>query len=300
MRQLTYTAISLFKACRRAYYWRYVQEQVPLQVDKCLSFGSVIHRCLAAWYRTRDMSVVLTIVDKAYPDRHANEEQRRGWHLATAMMRAYDERYRELDFKLRGLVEGLIRGPIFHPNMRRACRILEYAGRVDGQMTNGMSRYVLEHKTKTQVCGSTLDAIWGDYQTALYCSYLSQDYGNHGIIYNILVKPAIRQGKLTDEQFQERLAAHYAQRSGELFHRVVIDQLPLRIEHEVLADLWMVSREILRAEKHELWYRNTANCFVWNKPCPYYPLCSTGDNSNVLANDYVHCKANKELESDIA
>ncbi len=39
----TYSMWALFRNCRKAVDWRYLQQLVPLQRDRNLHFGSIIH-----------------------------------------------------------------------------------------------------------------------------------------------------------------------------------------------------------------------------------------------------------------
>ena len=55
----TYSMWCLFRNCRKAAHWRYVLELVPLEKDRNLSFGSLIHACLETWHRTRDLEVLV-------------------------------------------------------------------------------------------------------------------------------------------------------------------------------------------------------------------------------------------------
>ena len=87
----TYSMWSLFRNCRKAVDWRYLQQLVPLGRDRNLHFGSIIHECLQAWHQRRDLAEVLALIDRLCPNRLQDENQRRDWHLATAMMTAYAE-----------------------------------------------------------------------------------------------------------------------------------------------------------------------------------------------------------------
>ena len=84
----TYSMWSLFRNCRKACEWRYIQELVPLERDHNLAFGTVIHKCLEIWHGGRDLGPVLDFIDRTYPNRAQEEDQKRDWHLAAAMMKA--------------------------------------------------------------------------------------------------------------------------------------------------------------------------------------------------------------------
>lgn len=55
----TYSMWRLFRNCRMACKWRYIDELVPLERDPNLAFGSVIHDCLECWHGERDLAEVL-------------------------------------------------------------------------------------------------------------------------------------------------------------------------------------------------------------------------------------------------
>jgi hypothetical protein len=81
----TYSMWSLFRNCRKACEWRYIQELVPLERDHNLAFGTVIHKCLEIWHGGRDLGLVLDFIDRTYPNRAQEEDQKREWHLAAAI-----------------------------------------------------------------------------------------------------------------------------------------------------------------------------------------------------------------------
>jgi hypothetical protein len=85
----TYSMWSKFRNCRKAVDWRYNQNLAPLERDRYLHFGSLMHECLEIWHRHRDLSLVLDHIDRSCPDRLHDGAQKRDWHLAAAMMRAY-------------------------------------------------------------------------------------------------------------------------------------------------------------------------------------------------------------------
>ena len=85
----TYSMWSLFRNCRKACEWRYIRELVPLEREHSLSFGAVIHKCLELWHGGRDLGPVLDFIDRTYVNRTQEDDQKRDWHLASAMMKGY-------------------------------------------------------------------------------------------------------------------------------------------------------------------------------------------------------------------
>jgi len=204
----TYSMWSLFRNCRKAVDWRYLQQLVPLQRDRNLHFGSIIHECLQSWHQHRDQAAVLALIGRLCPNRLQDENQRRDWHLATAMMSAYATRYAADNLEVVAL-EKNFEGPIVNPATGAASRSFVLAGKVDGIVRIGGEHFILEHKTAAQVDGDYLEKLWTDFQITIYAHYIEQTMGIPitGILYNVLVKAKLQQGKgETEEEFQERRA----------------------------------------------------------------------------------------------
>jgi hypothetical protein len=319
----TYSMWALFRNCRKAVDWRYLQQLVPLQRDRNLHFGSIIHECLQAWHQRRDLDEVLAVVNRLCSNRLQDENQRRDWHLATAIMRAYAGRYGTDDFEIIAL-EKNFEGPIVNPATGAASRSFVLAGKVDGIVRIGTEYFILEHKTASQVDGDYLEKLWTDFQITIYAHYIEQTMGIPitGILYNVLVKAKLQQGKgeteeefqerraellaksktgkttakrklpESDEDFQQRLAEKYA--DPEMFHREML--YLSRDRFDVLrAELWELTQAFLEAKRRGIFYQNTAFCFNYQRPCAYFPLCRSNGNPNVIENFYQRVPPNEEL-----
>jgi hypothetical protein len=319
----TYSMWSLFRNCRKAVDWRYLQQLVPLQRDRNLHFGSFIHQCLQAWHQHRDLAEVLALINRLCPNRLQDENQRRDWHLATAMMSAYAARYASDDLDVVAL-EKNFEGPIVNPATGAASRSFVLAGKVDGVVRIGGEHFILEHKTAAQVDGDYLEKLWTDFQITIYAHYVEQTMGIPitGILYNVLVKAKLQQGKgeteeefqerraellaksktgkttakrkqpESDEDFQQRLAEKYS--DPEMFHREML--YLSRDRFEILrSELWELTQAFLDARRRGVFYQNTAFCFNYQRPCPYFGLCRSNGNPNVIDNFYQRVAPNEEL-----
>ncbi len=319
----TYSMWSLFRNCRKAVEWRYLQQLVPLQRDRNLHFGSLIHECLQSWHAQRDLAEVLDLIDRRCINRTQDEDQRRDWHLATAMMKGYAFRYPAEEFEVIAL-EKAFEGPIVNPATGAASRSFKLAGKVDGIIRIGGEYFILEHKTASQVDADYLEKLWTDFQITIYAHYIEQTMGIPitGILYNVLVKAKLQQskgeteeefqarraellaksktGKTTakrkmpesDEEFQQRLAEKYA--DPEMFHREML--YLSRDRFDILrSELWELTQAFLDARRRGVFYQNTAFCFNYQRPCPYFALCRSNGNPNVIENFYQRVPPNEEL-----
>jgi len=323
---LTYSALAGFRDCREWYNKRYNQHIVPLEKDWNLRFGTMIHKCLEVWHSTGDLRQVYGYIEESYPNRAVDEEQQKDWHYATAMMRGYADRYPTEEFEVIAL-EKKFQNLIINPETGAKSRSFLFAGKVDGVVKIGSEYYLIEHKTTSVIDGGYLDKLWTDFQIKLYVPAIEKEMGItiSGVIYNILVKPKLRQGKgETEAEYEERLATLIAKsKTGKsnakrkmpednagflarlagkyddpaMFHREKIyfsrDQ-----DYILQAELWELTQAILDARRRGIWYQNTNTCFKWNRPCAYYSICRSGGNQNVIDNFYEIKPPHEELEEE--
>jgi hypothetical protein len=321
----TYSMWSLFRNCRKACELRYVRNLVPVERDKNLSFGSLIHECLEIWHGSRNIEMVRAHIDRSTSLRAVDEQQKSFWHHATAMMEGYVAAYPSETFEVEAL-ERKFTGEIINPDTGAKSRTFCMRGKVDGIVKQDNAYYILEHKTASVLDSRYLDKLWCDMQITLYSKYIEETYNIPvaGVIYNVLVKARLKQGageteaefearraeliaksktgkssatrKMpeSDEDYQSRLSDKY--REPGMFHRELLyiskDQF-----RELEAELWELTQAYLDARRRGTWYRNTAYCFGnYGRACPYFALCRSGENPNVEGNLYTHESPHGELE----
>ncbi|MFN9421144.1 MAG: PD-(D/E)XK nuclease family protein, partial [Pirellula sp.] len=323
---LTYSALNTFRNCPRKYKNRYLDNLRPRERAEALSFGSVVHTAIELWYRSQNaesrLRDVLAYIDNAFENRVVDSNQMVQWHLATAMIRGYAERYGTEEFEIVEVEKEFV-GEIRNPDTGRQSQTFRIAGKVDGIVRCHDGLYLLEHKTASTVDASYLDKLWTDTQIALYCYYLRElGYPIVGVIYNVLLKSRLKQGKgetqeeyelrhaelaaknksgkstakrqmpETDDEFQARLTEWYSR--PEAFHREFIylseDRLAM-LQDEV----WEITQQYLDARRRGKWLLNTSNCFSYQRPCEYLAYCQSGFNPNVADNLYEIALPNEEL-----
>jgi RecB family exonuclease len=323
---LTYSALNTFRNCPRKYKNRYLDNLRPRERAEALSFGSVVHTAIELWYRSSDadsrLRDVLAYIDDAFENRVVDSNQMVQWHLATAMIRGYAERYATEEFEIVEVEKEFV-GEIRNPDTGRQSQTFRIAGKVDGIVRCHDGLYLLEHKTASTVDASYLDKLWTDTQIALYCYYLRElGYPIVGVIYNVLLKSRLKQGKgetqeeyevrhaelaaknksgkstakrqmpETDDEFQSRMTEWYSR--PDAFHREFIylseDRLAM-LQDEV----WEITQQYLDARRRGKWLLNTSNCFSYQRPCEYLAYCQSGFNPNVADNLYEIALPNEEL-----
>ena len=177
---------------------------------------------------------------------------------------------------------------------------------------------------RAQIDGDYLEKLWTDFQITIYAHYIEQTTGIPitGILYNVLVKAKLQQGKgetedeyqtrraellaksktgkttakrklpESDEEYQARLAEKYADPT--MFHREML--YLSRDRFDILrSELWELTQAFLDARRRGVFYQNTAFCFNYQRPCAYFALCRSNGNPNVIENFYQRVAPNEEL-----
>jgi len=334
---LTYSALSKFRDCRKAYDWRINHGLVPIGRDAKVYLGKVFHKALEQWYRldlegnaknSEAIDRILCVFDSAYPERNSNPEHKRAWHLARAMFQAYIQRHLVENFHVVA-VEHKFEAPIINPATGKRSRTFEMQGKVDlvVQMHGSGDYYIVEHKTAANITGDYIERLPLDFQVHLYSHYLSKDLGVRiaGVIYNVTGKAQIkqRQGE-TEQQFASRkadlIAKSRSSRSSAKRRKPETDQefqarLAAKYEEpgmfhreelfissndvqRTISEVWQLTQQLLIARRAGNWYRNTGHCIRFNQKCEYFELCRSNDNPNIINNFFTQKPAHSELDEE--
>lgn len=295
----TFSMWSAFAHCERKAYWRYIIEQVPVQRDAALTFGSLIHECLAKWYATGNSDSVLSVIDDNYVNRFNDAQARKHWHYAHAMMAAYMERWALEAWNVRG-IEFEFAMPLINPATRRPSRTFTLNGKVD-LIVEQRQLFVMEHKTASIIDAAYIEGLNLSLQADIYSFEVGELFKRPaGVIYNLLKKPQLKQYEAnkrraepeTDEDFQARLRESLA--GPESFQRFQF-LYDANDRHRLQTELWELTQRWLRCKKTGMWLQNRQACFRFNKPCPYFKLCTTRDSEDVLGEFYEYKRAHSEL-----
>jgi hypothetical protein len=300
---LTYSSMQAFLTCPKKYFWRYVEELEPVEKPEALLLGSAVHRWLEYFY------------SQVPADRNAflNEvvsPKARG--ILQGIMENYGRIYSDDFDKFEVLsVERLLSGKIINPETSKASANFQFGGRLDTlvrlqaqvDLIPAGSLAIIETKTASRVDELFWNRMAMDPQVALYAHFLQDELGDEiaGIIYNVIQKPGLRQGKNESEDaFENRVREKMA--DPELYHRKTISVKDLNAE-EVLSDLWNVKNFINLARENGAFPKSNSSCTMFNTACDYLPLCAAKDPELVIRESGIYTKreANVELvEADPA
>lgn len=167
---ISVSRIKLFKACRRAYQFRYLEGLKPVEQAESLKTGTNYHELLEGLYKTGELSGL-------------------GLDKESAMAVAY-ERYIYPKFSVTASEEWFEKDG--------------FIGRVDGVAEDGR---LVEHKTASGDIGEEYEFnLQWDEQILMYM-YLT---GARSMWYTVCRKPTIRQKKNeSEEEFFERMVRWY-------------------------------------------------------------------------------------------
>jgi len=327
---VTCSSLKTFKLCRKDYNLRFIRGLQGLEESEAQYLGTVAHEALERWHGRGDadknkvVADIFNHIDAAFPERELNERQKKDWHLARAMITAYMERYPSEDFVVVA-IEKQFQCPVINPDTGAASRTFYMRGKVDALVTRNGEYFLLEHKTAAVINGDYIERLPLDFQVTLYAHYLEQFMNIRiaGVIYNVIGKAKIQQsvgeteevfearradliaksktGKSSakqqmpesDEEFAARLAKKY--REKDMFHRSSL-YIP-RSQYEMLtAEIWELCQQLLIARRTNRWYMNTDVCFLYYRPCRFFPVCVSGDNPNIIENRYRIGPTHPELD----
>ena len=237
--------LKLFKACRRAYYFKYVEGLEPVKKADALQTGINYHEMLEALYKDGDF----LNVEEEY-----SKEQ--------AMAVAY-KKYIYPKFKVKGVEEW----------KQKACGTHILLGRVDGIAEDGA---LVEHKTTSMEITDEYEYnLQWDEQMLVYM-WLT---GTTHIWYTVCRKPTIRQKKNeSDEEFFQRMVEWYDEDTDSKIRVLKLERTPEEIE-KCIIELNTVMNEICSLDEECQFYKNTSYCNNWGRRCEYSSICLNYDRN---------------------
>jgi hypothetical protein len=311
---LTQSLIRDFRNCRKLYELRFERSLVPLQDAYELGFGQLVHDGLQHWYTHHDIDKLAEFLAEKAVDPTMLPP-------AWAALRGYAARYATEDFTIVEL-EREFRLPLRDKTGAVSGDWIR-GGKIDGIVRRKNGLWLMEHKTASRIDAAYLSRLWLDFQITWYSPAVEELHGEPvvGVIYNVIQKlgrgEAVAKVGETDAEFQERYDAAknkklLKRRMGEdksqyrdrlnaayadptMFHReeILLDRADISL---VLQEASDIATDIDTARANGHWYRNTDQCFKWNKPCQYLPVCQSRENPLVIENQYLKRAPHTELE----
>lgn len=284
MEVLTHSKRQAFRACRRAYYYRFEQRLVP-RIERSVkrrgtAFGLILQK-LAEAEMAEQVDIQPspdTVVDLAlgdyYHDQNPNsQEEADELEFEMAALYALALRYVEI-YGLAGRREISYERALVNPKTGRASRSFLLGGKIDGIRVIGPERaLVIEDKLVSQITKTTIENLPLDEQTSEYVDALLWRGWSGEAEFRWTRWPSIKRKK--DEnlaQFVERFIADLHEREDFYFVKESLlfptDQLD-----DFRRERWQIAKDILECRRSGRWYKNPTRCDIYRGGCQYSPLC---------------------------
>lgn len=309
--RLSYSSITEFQACPRKWFYNRLSGYKPLVGEaRPLGFGNAFHAGQQAWWLGRhddDAAARLGAAQAAFLER-GRELSPEDQALGQILLTGYAARYADqgLMFHAEPIVEQRVWVPVQGPDGPAADMELVAVFDVVTYDLEG-NTVVLEHKTTT----STLDdgsRFWGRFdlnlQVNLYyiiASDLGRTVGRFVLdavrapeMHRELAtppeqrefykrdgkygkvgdpRPGTRLADQTPDEFAAMVTDTVLGNPGAFYARRDLSPSPAELER-TRADLYTVGRSMVHAVENDLYPRNLQSCYMFNRPCPYLPVCN--------------------------
>lgn len=243
--KLSASKIKCYKSCKRAYFFKYIEELVPVQDAEPLVAGKTYHAMIENLYKTGGVEVDVENNPKI-----------------SAMAKAY-EKYIYPKFSVVETEKE------FEFNFSEDISLV---GRFDGIAEDGC---VVEHKTTSQDIDE--EYIYNLQWDEQILTYMLAS-GKNEIYYTVCKKPTIRQKQNeTADEYYERCCAWYTEDTDKKIRVIKVT----RSEKEVKAyktALKYIAKDMQKDEKSKkpkeyTFYRNCSQCTAYGRKCEYASIC---------------------------
>lgn len=252
---LDYTAIATFLTCRQKFYWRHRRNLVPKVVSTALSFGKAWHETMDAyWMGNGDAEDVFV---KAYGGVEVTEGDKRTLERGKAILANYMETYKESIFEVIGS----------ETSWCKEVGDILYCGRMDKGILWGGRKYVMEHKTTSQLGYSFFNQFALNHQVDGYVWLGKDKYGEcNGVVVDAVLVAKTKFNCMRDIVTRTE------------------DDLK-RFEKELVG----IAKNIEWADDNESWPMNKSMCQYYGE-CAYRDLCLYHGDEKVIEGRYMESR----------
>lgn len=300
---ISQSMIALFALCpQKAHYSLIEGYKKDGTYDKALDFGSFFHDCLDAVYTCQKDKTpkvnVKAIVNKKYVEAKKRmqsagvdikqlQEFEISYGMCVSLLDRYFDKWKLQDKQLQWLD---LEKVFSFPYKLRDGTVIQIRGKFDGVFRNDKGKlWLFETKTKSTIYNNTvMETIGYNLQVMVYMMAMKYLYGETpaGVLYNLVKRPG-QQYKGTYNrkpesipEYVERVDKDIIEKPDEYFQRYMVYIRWEEIEEYKNMDLdYMLQRFYEWQQGGYSNFRNSAACSMWNRPCEYLPICSTGNKT---------------------
>ena len=320
---VTYSALSTFRNCPKRFDYRYQMNIKSIYESDALFLGTLFHEAVQECNKFSTVTNRGSAAARAAGIKRINEKldghagdptKHRQWHLLTAMINGYCDRWIDRTVTIAGddefsdsafetiATEVKFEADIKNPETGAKSRTFQLEGKVDEVLRHRSTGliYIKETKTASQPDADYLNKLWTDYQILLYSRFAGQKIGMSiaGVLYDIVAKSRMAQktGESTAEfearkldmkqpgrakqqmpESDEEFAARLQEwyAQPDAYIRQILMFDAAQLEH-VDEELWEQTQQILAARRRNRFSQNTSQCYAIGRPCDYVSICKNG------------------------
>ena len=230
-----------FLTCPRRYYWRYVEDLVPLTTPSAPSFGAAIHRALEAWYKTGDVQAAIDTFKSIEFESSGRRTLEQGIKNLMSYFVARNTELKTTLTPVDSYVEVGFVGEL---------EGLELYGRIDRICRDSEGHLVVEDwKTTARLSDSYGAQRYRDVQGATY-QYIVQATLDEPAYFRFDVLP------IRKDSEPVRFMVDY-NRQLPAWAKLVLN----------------IAKQIQQCSETGEWPENWLGCWTFNSQCPYFELC---------------------------
>lgn len=324
MQLLTNSRLRAFRRCPRLHHYSYNLGYRAAVAHENLSFGTLIHAALEAWWlasaepaEDRLNAALLPLEKEPDPFTRAR---------ARVMIYGYHERWIDETQWETVAVEREFQVPLRNPETGAESRTFVLAGKMDLVLRDRRTGEILvgEHKTSAEDV-SPGSEYWArlrmDSQVSIYVAAAAVSESVAGCLYDVLGKPGQkplqatpeadrrytkptkaepvprlyanqREADETVEEYEGRMLDHVASHAERYYARAIVVRLESELQ-AAAADTWHAARLIREAQIADRHPRNPDACHIRGSTCIFFGVCTgveTLDDSRFTRVEDVHAE----------
>lgn len=291
-KHLSHSQLNTFDACKKRYFYNYVQNIVPKVRKKALTHGSLFHSAMEVLYKTGDLAQAVKSIDKEILALNKTFFEQKDYDdldwtelVVKAQLRGYYEIFYAHDIKAGYKsveIEKEYDVTIINPETNVPSRKFIYRFIADRVVRDSEGKlWLVEYKTASKLGQSYFDRLSIDNQITGMLYYLQQIYKEkfEGIIYRVMKKPGIKQTqKESRSGFFARLSNEFMKNPDKYFVEEILVR-DVKAFDEFKQDLWAKQKEVQGCINTGIYPKSTANCVSHFGTCEYMPLCTKEFNA---------------------
>ncbi len=305
MQLLTNSRLRAYRRCARLHHYSYNLGFRAVVAHENLSFGTLVHAALEAWWlasaespEDRLNAALLPLEKEPDPFTRAR---------ARVMIYGYHERWIDETQWETVAVEREFQVPLVNPETGAESRTFILAGKMDLILRDRRTGEILvgEHKTSSEDVSPGSD-YWArlrmDSQVSIYVAAAAVSDDVSGCLYDVLGKPGQkplqatpeadrkytkptkaepvprlyknqREADETVEEYESRMLDHVASNVDRYYARALVVRLESELQ-AAAADTWHAARMIREAQLADRHPRNPDACHVRGSTCIFFGVCT--------------------------